>query len=580
MVTPIEAEGNEYYQGKYKEGMIKGPSHERGGVNMLAVEGDFIYPRKYAKQAKMLRGEITKIEDKMKRLENKLSKVSNPQLAENTYKRSFDKVKDELKYLYEQEEALKQQVVLEKQIKEQEELEAQQSMQPETSSQVPTDMGQEDMYAEEMPEQQFADGGSVGYSSLNQLLTGTRSPITGTVIDPLFNPSTSYFDPNFILGSSGRSRFTGMPYMGANAAFVPSANPVVSNNRSILTGLPYAGPNASFVPKPTVNDDGRSQFTGRLYNNQTFNRTANSSKVNDILSSTERSPVTGMPISGPNISVVPKTSNNIKPVQTYRDYLTSPAEGTTINQVSNPYIKSPSASNPIDKSKMAYTSPDGKVSPVNFEKVMYNPRSEDFKLPSFQVGDIGVAASSLIPAIYNLYQSRQPVANYNFGRVKPIDYVPLSPEQALREQRLAASTAANLSTRMPAGMRSGMLANLQAGALKGMQDTRFAYDQQNAQNLNQVRQANAQIQQQNIALAMQERQLRDAALAARQQFGATGMSQLGSTLGGVGSAMNQRQQSSDLMDIMQNMGAYFDITVGPDGKPQFSYRKNTPASTD
>lgn len=532
MVTPIEAEGNEYYQGRYKEGMIKGPSHERGGVNMLAVEGDFIYPRKYAKQAKMLRGEITKIEDKMKRLENKLSKVSNPQLAENTYKRSFDKVKDELKYLYEQEEALKQQVVLEKQAKEQAELQSQGMPQGLPEGMVPEDMYDEEVSLanqipqQQMPVQEFADGGGVGYSALNQLLTGSRSPITGTVIDPLFNPSTSYFDPNFILGSSGRS-----------------------------------------------------QATGRLYNDQLFNPPATSSKVNDILSSTERSPVTGMPISGPNAGFVPKVSSNTAPVQTYGEYLRTPAQSTGISQVSNPYLKSPAASTPIDKSKMTYTSPDGKVSPVNFEKAMYKPRPEDFKIPGPQVGDIGVAASSLIPAIYNLYQSRQPIANYNFGRVKPIDYVPLSPEQALREQRLAASTAANVSTRMPAGMRSGMLANLQAGALKGMQDTRFAYDQQNMQNLNQVRQANAQIQAQNIGLAMQERQLRDAALAARQQFGATGMSQLGATLGGVGNAMNQRQQSLDLMNIMQNMGAYFDITVGPDGTPQFAYRK-TPKNTN
>lgn len=516
MVTPIEAEGNEYYQGKYKEGMIKGPSHERGGVNMLAVEGDFIYPRKYAKQAKMLRGEITKIEDKMKRLENKLSKVSNPQLAENTYKRSFDKVKDELKYLYEQEEALKQQVVVEKQIKEQEELEAHGMPQ-----ELPKDMVSEDMYDEElslanqmpqqeMPIQEFSMGGDVFGPTYNMF--GVKSPLDIT--------RTGALNDQTIFGLRS--------ILPTNRNILNTVQPIPVNQQGFnLKGLDVSG----------------NQSLGTLGEL--------TSPFNNIYGFNKRSPVTPIPINS-----------------------------TSVKQVSNPYIKSPSASKPIDKSKMTYTSPDGKVNPVNFKKAMYNPRSEDFKLPSFQVGDIGVAASSLIPAIYNLYQSRQPIANYNFGRVKPIDYVPLSPEQALREQRLAASTAANLSTRMPAGMRSGMLANLQAGALKGMQDTRFAYDQQNAQNLNQVRQANAQIQQQNIALAMQERQLRDAALAARQQFGATGMSQLGSTLGGVGSAMNQRQQSSDLMDIMQNMGAYFDITVGPDGKPQFSYRKNTPASTD
>jgi hypothetical protein len=126
---------------------------------------------------------------------------------------------------------------------------------------------------------------------------------------------------------------------------------------------------------------------------------------------------------------------------------------------------------------------------------------------------------------------------------------------------------ANMTTRMPAGMRSGMLANLQAGALKGMQDTRFGYDQQNMQNLNQVNQANAQIQAQNIQLAMQERQLRDLAWAGKQQAAATGFAQLGNAFGGVGSAMNRRQQGQDLMGMAQNIANYFEIVTGADGKP-------------
>jgi uncharacterized protein YqeY len=134
---------------------------------------------------------------------------------------------------------------------------------------------------------------------------------------------------------------------------------------------------------------------------------------------------------------------------------------------------------------------------------------------------------------------------------------------------------ANMTTRMPAGMRSGMLANLQAGALKGMQDTRFGYDQQNMQNLNQVNQANAQIQAQNIQLGMQERQLQDAATAARQQLGATGFSQLGNAFGGVGSAMNQRQQGMDLAQISNTVNKYFDIQMGADGKPQLVMKKKS-----
>jgi hypothetical protein len=412
MVTPIEAEGNEYYQGRYKEGMIKGPSHEAGGVNMLAVEGDFIYPRKYAKQGQAIRSEILRIENKMKRLENKLAKASNPTLAKNTYERTFNKVKDELQELYQTEEALKQQIVAEKEAKEAAKLGVQQ---PEMQEQLP----EEAMYD------------------------------LGGFVDPRYN----------------------------------------------LLGVLNSGSNID--------------------------------------------PTTGL--------ALPYSAKNNPPASGLTDYMRS------IFQISNPTTSV--SANQNSKSPSNQPSEENEVRP-----------------PSFQVGDIGVGLNSLIPAAYNLYQSMQPTAQYNFGRVRPIDYIPLSPEQALRDQRIATSTAANMNTRMPAGMRSGMLANLQAGALKGMQDTRFAYDQQNVQNRNQVNQMNAQIQGQNIALSMQERQLADAANAARQQFGSTGFSQLGNVFGGIGSAMNQRQQGQDLMTIAQQMANYFEIGTGPDGKPILKFK--------
>jgi hypothetical protein len=71
---------------------------------------------------------------------------------------------------------------------------------------------------------------------------------------------------------------------------------------------------------------------------------------------------------------------------------------------------------------------------------------------------------------------------------------------------------------------------------------------------------------------MQERQLADAANAARQQFGSTGFSQLGNVFGGIGSAMNQRQQGQDLMTIAQQMANYFEIGTGPDGKPILKFK--------
>jgi hypothetical protein len=495
MVTPIEAEGNEYYQGRYKEGMIKGPSHEAGGVNMLAVEGDFIYPRKYAKQGQAIRSEILRIENKMKRLENKLAKASNPTLAKNTYERTFNKVKDELQELYQTEEALKQQIVAEKEAKEAAKLGVQQ---PEMQ--------------EQLPEEAMYDlGGFVDprYNLLGVLNSGSNiDPTTGLALpysaknNPPASGLTDYMRSIFQISNPTTS--VGEPYA-----------PVFKDPKQIFNEFKLPAESRVFsknsYTNPKLKIDPRTGFRG----------------VVKVSSNSNVDPTTGFKVSYGSYN-----SNQINSVN-------------QTNQSANQNSKSPS-----------------------------NQPSEEneIKPPSFQVGDIGVGLNSLIPAAYNLYQSMQPTAQYNFGRVRPIDYIPLSPEQALRDQRIATSTAANMNTRMPAGMRSGMLANLQAGALKGMQDTRFAYDQQNVQNRNQVNQMNAQIQGQNIALSMQERQLADAANAARQQFGSTGFSQLGNVFGGIGSAMNQRQQGQDLMTIAQQMANYFEIGTGPDGKPILKFK--------
>lgn len=509
MVTPIEAEGNEYYQGRYKEGMIKGPSHERGGVNMLAVEGDFIYPRKYAKQGAALRAEILRIENKMKRLENKLSKSANPQLAENTYKRTFDKVKGELEQLYQTEQALKDQIVAEKEAKEAAELEMQQ---PEMQEQMM--MPQEQMYA----------GGSY-----IEPRTGLRGVTQGS----------NNFDPRFNLRGMYRAQTKFDPVSGLEL-------PYFTEGTSPIDMLPsYIIP---FIPSATnQNNATKSVLTGQQVLNDFKAPTQPSVFSKNSYTDPSIDPRTGLR----GVVKVPRSSN-IDPTTGFKlPYGKSNfSAGQQNNQVSQ-------QSNQDDESQDEQTQQDAT------------------KLPGFQVGDIGVGLNSLIPAAYNLYQSMQPTAEYNFGRVRPIDYIPLSPEQALRDQRIATSTMANMTTRMPAGMRSGMLANLQAGALKGMQDTRFGYDQQNMQNLNQVNQANAQIQAQNIQLGMQERQLQDAARAARQQFGATGFSQLGNVFGGVGSAMNQRQQGMDLAQISNTVNRYFDIQMGADGKPQLVMKKKS-----
>jgi hypothetical protein len=558
MVTPIEAEGNEYYQGRYKEGMIKGPSHERGGVNMLAVEGDFIYPRKYAKQGAALRAEILRIENKMKRLENKLSKSANPQLAENTYKRTFDKVKGELEQLYQTEQALKDQIVAEKEAKEAAELEMQQ---PEMQEQM------------QMPEEQmYAKGGVVDTTPRMRADQWNKQFWNEYLANPsnfpnITNPSDYYYgfdgrktplteqefyDAQFLKYQDDWEPRTTRPIRQfPGNVFVPQQPQPVKNvyrpispaQQVFIDIASQVGRNAGIANNiftPTKNIEG-------LINKAESVTTPATTTAPTAAATTPASNV----ITDKNLSAAGYIPNTVASER-------MPSRG--ISRVANPNIKAPTPAQKVEFSK-------------TYQPPMAN--EDATKLPGFQVGDIGVALNSLIPAAYNLYQSMQPTAEYNFGRVRPIDYIPLSPEQALRDQRIAASTMANMTTRMPAGMRSGMLANLQAGALKGMQDTRFGYDQQNMQNLNQVNQANAQIQAQNIQLGMQERQLQDAATAARQQLGATGFSQLGNAFGGVGSAMNQRQQGMDLAQISNTVNKYFDIQMGADGKPQLVMKKKS-----
>jgi hypothetical protein len=583
MVTPIEAEGNEYYQGRYKEGMIKGPSHEAGGVNMLAVEGDFIYPRKYAKQGQAIRSEILRIENKMKRLENKLAKASNPTLAKNTYERTFNKVKDELQELYQTEEALKQQIVAEKEAKEAAKLGVQQ---PEMQEQLP----EEAMYnAGGFVDPPLGIPYSRNYKpfdlrDLSTLSDETRSKISSDLWNsqywpinkdrpnsPVTNPSL--FFPQF------KSRTTPLSQQEFYDALYDrsesmqfgqnSRRPMSINSETPPTKVSsvkgFYNPNDLTSEQQLVLDVLKTSTPKTPFKDLV--RTKSSSPVFDI-NNLENAVPTNLNTKSPTLNSISQSPNKSAKQQFYNpaDLAATRSIGKfplpeglnrqPIKSFNNPTL-APKPSEPINK---------------KFEKDSGTQQLPQINPPSFQIGDIGVGLNSLIPAAYNLYQSMQPTAQYNFGRVRPVDYIPLSPEQALRDQRIAVSTAANMNTRMPAGMRSGMLANLQAGALKGMQDTRFAYDQQNVQNRNQVNQMNAQIQGQNIALSMQERQLADAANAARQQFGATGFSQLGNVFGGIGSAMNQRQQGQDLMTIAQQMANYFEIGTGPDGKPILKFK--------
>jgi hypothetical protein len=609
MVTPIEAEGNEYYQGRYKEGMIKGPSHEAGGVNMLAVEGDFIYPRKYAKQGQAIRSEILRIENKMKRLENKLAKASNPTLAKNTYERTFNKVKDELQELYQTEEALKQQIVAEKEAKEAAKLGVQQ---PEMQ--------------EQLPEEAMYDlGGFINppYSrnykpfdlrDLSTLSDETRSKISSDLWNsqywpinkdrpnsPVTNPRG--FFPQFESRTKPLSQqeFYDALYdrnelmqFGQNSRRPMSINSETPPTKAQPIEDMYSFLSAPKKPEPTNPNFGKTDASADYINNN-----INSFSIPSTPSNID------VPKLIANPSLLPRKKRALpipSKLESDSRFLQEDLR-RELNNPDRPYVDRPIPSK-FESDKKFKTDAINRIlrdtprieefnsQPIkSFNNPTLAPKPSElinkkFKKysgtqqpesqinpPSFQVGDIGVALNSLIPAAYNLYQSMQPTAQYNFGRVRPVDYIPLSPEQALRDQRIATSTAANMNTRMPAGMRSGMLANLQAGALKGMQDTRFAYDQQNVQNRNQVNQMNAQIQGQNIALSMQERQLADAANAARQQFGSTGFSQLGNVFGNVGSAMNKRQEGIDLATISNMMQSYFDVEIGPDGKGKLVFKK-------
>lgn len=109
---PIEAEGNEYYDGEIVEGTLKGDSHKEGGIPMMAEKSAFIYPKgEFTKRKQKREQRLDYLRSKAIGLNKKLLKSSDNEAARNTLKRTFDKYAQEIEQLKMEDENDRQQIM-------------------------------------------------------------------------------------------------------------------------------------------------------------------------------------------------------------------------------------------------------------------------------------------------------------------------------------------------------------------------------------------------------------------------------------------------------------------------------------